>query len=167
MQEWGATARGVEDMGRSTASALGSYFTARSSGLRSTKSFFSTDLSSVSTSQVARQLQEVTHLFASATVVRDASIRDFCEKYLCGSYQTGNAYYELTKPEAIQSYKKVVVENRHSGKRYSGPDGASFAGPAGWRGSACTPRGPRRLPHLRAEYVCQPEAGGGDYGVVL
>lgn len=128
VQEWGATASGVADMVRATSSALGNYFTARSSGLRSTSSFF-TDLSKVSTNQVARQLQEVTHLFASAQVSRDSAIRDFCESHrLCSTYQTGNAYYELTKPEAVQAYKKVVVENRHSGKRYSGPDARHLLG---------------------------------------
>ncbi len=132
VQEWDTTsARGVEAMGRSTASALGSYFTARSSGLRSTRSFFSTDLSHVSTAQVARQLTEVTALFASQYVIRDEAIRDFCDRHFCSAvrgYQTGNAYYELTKPETVQAGKKVVVENRHSGKRYSGPDARHLLG---------------------------------------
>lgn len=132
VQEWDTSARGVETMGRATSSSLSNYFTARTQGLRSTRSFFSTDLSSVSTAQVARQLQEVTHLFASKSVsVRGAllPIRDFCESTgLCTAYQTGHAYYELTKPEAIQAAKKVVVENRHSGKRYSGPDARHLLG---------------------------------------
>jgi len=130
VQEWGATARGMEDMGRSTSAALGNYFAARSSGLRSTKAFF-TDLSKVSTAQVARQLTEVTALFASACVHYDESIRDFCDRNFCSAvkgYQTGNAYYELTKPETVQAAKKVVVENRHSGKRYSGPDARHLLG---------------------------------------
>lgn len=131
IQEWNQTARGVETMGQATASSLGNYFSARSQGLRSTRSFFSTDLSGVSTARVAKTLTEVTHLFVSGIVpIRDngIAIRDFCEGSLVTTYQAGNAYYELTKPEAIQPYKKVVVENVHSGKRYSGPDARTLLG---------------------------------------
>ena len=56
-----------------------------------------------------------------------AQIRDFCESKI-GSYQTGAAYYELTKPEDIQFHKAVVVENIHSGKRYSGPAARNLLG---------------------------------------
>ncbi len=127
IQEWDTTAAGVDVMQRKTSTALSNYFTARTSGMRSTGSFF-TDLAGVSVQQVKQNLDEVTGMFWSTPVTRDSSIRDFCEARLGVTYQTGNAYYELTKPEAVQHHKKVVVEHRVSGKRYSGPDARRLLG---------------------------------------
>ncbi len=129
--EWDQTAKGVETFGKSVSSSLGSYFKARSAGtFKSSKAFFSTDLSAVSTAAIQSALKEVTSSFASAAVNQTENgmqIKDFCIKHWT-TYQAGNGYYELTKPEDIQAAKQVVVENVHSGKRYGGPDARAVLG---------------------------------------
>ncbi len=129
------TDRGVEKMGNVTSSALSGFMAGRSVGVRSTKQFYKVDLSAVSTKAAQDKLVEVTKNFNLLTIekkdvpVKDPriEIRDFCEKRL-GSFQQGDAFYELTKPEDVQAHKDVVVENIYSGKRYGGAEARTLIG---------------------------------------
>jgi hypothetical protein len=138
VQEWDQTAKGVEVMGKQAEAGLRSFFDARAAGKKSVKSFF-TDLSKVSAKQVAKALTEVTGNFKKQAVMKaDCNdvdqhgnkavvIQPFCEKYF-NQYVIGNAFYSLTKTEKVQDHKTVVIEDRKSGKLYSGPDARRMLG---------------------------------------
>ncbi len=50
---------------------------------------------------------------------KDISIRDFVNRTGAG-YKAGKGFYELTKPEDVQSYKEVVLVDRVTGDMFSG-----------------------------------------------
>lgn len=60
--------------------------------------------------------------FQMFTVDRDASIRDFVID-LGLNFTRGCGYYEFTKPEIVQDYKKVVVQDRNTEVFYPDKDG--------------------------------------------
>lgn len=47
-------------------------------------------------------------------------IRDFVEKKIGKTMLIGSAFYQLTKPERLQSHKSICIREKHSGKVYSG-----------------------------------------------
>jgi hypothetical protein len=125
VQPWDTgSQKGLEKAGQSFRSAMDSYMTNRSQGIRQTKSFFKTDMSHVSTGAVASTLMElqVGRDYLIFPVHEDYAIREYIERQGLGrgEYVAGSAYYELTKPETVQSYKKICVRNKHTGKVYSG-----------------------------------------------
>lgn len=128
VQEWDTTSeRGVQEYQRITTQGLDNYFAARKNGKAATRGFF-TDLSNLKRSDVTSHLAEVTDRFVERPVLSDGiAIKEFCT-YNFGNYTTGNAYYELNKPETVQSGKKILVQCRHSGKVYGGPEARQIIG---------------------------------------
>lgn len=57
----------------------------------------------------------------------DRSIKDFVADNGL-EFKTGRGFYEFTKPETIQAYKQVVVEDTATGKLYSGDKARVIAG---------------------------------------
>lgn len=139
VQEWDQTAKGVEEYSRATMAGLDSYFQARSQGKRSVRSFFATDLSGVSTAQVASHLQDLTGKFKKSIVSAQditctdqhgnkcAVIEPFCQKKF-GQYVVRNGYYQLMKVEKVQDHKQIIVEDKSTGRLYGGPEGRNLLG---------------------------------------
>lgn len=105
-----------------TTQSVGSYFTARASGVRSTQTFY-VDASAISGQQVQQNLTDVTSQIDSAYVSRadnGTQIRNFCIKYF-GKFAPGHAYYQLTKREEVQDYKGIAIREKATNKIYAGP----------------------------------------------
>ena len=129
--EWDQTTKGGEEYAKATNAGISNFFAARATGKTSTKGFF-TDLSSVSTREVATNLVEITGEFRKAVVGPGditgsdqhgndtVVIQEFCEKHF-REYEVGRAFYELMKREKIQDHKNIVIEERATGKMYGGP----------------------------------------------
>ncbi len=110
--EWEATERGAQETFSATSKAASSYLVSRSSGLRSSKGFYTTDMAGVSKSDVKSALKAMDDVSGTCKVLsapRDCEIRPFIE--LKGlTYQRGAAFYQLVKTEkAIQDYKKLII----------------------------------------------------------
>lgn len=127
VEEWETTARGVEDYTSSVGSASLSYFGARARGATATKNFFSPDLSKLKTATVKRTLEDVSSSFKRLQVVAEMGIREFYESF-GETYEIGRGFYQLSKPEDVQGYKRIVVEDKVSRKLYSGADARSLIG---------------------------------------
>lgn len=111
---------GVEEMGRVLTNATSSYYLGRSSGMRGTKQLFTLDSSKLDTKKVKKNLQELNHReYDLLPVHNTAKIKDYVESFL-GEYKIGSAYYEMTKPEVVQSGKQLAVQNKLNGKIYVG-----------------------------------------------
>lgn len=138
VQEWDQTQKGVEEYSRATNTGINNFFAARASGKRSVKGFF-TDLSGVSTREIASNLTEVTGAFKKVVVTeRDCTgtdqhgnatvvIQPFCEAKF-REYVVGNAFYELMKREKVQDHKEFVIEDRTNGKMFGGPQARQLLG---------------------------------------
>jgi len=117
--EWEQTKQGFEKATQRTKEAVTRFYAARASGQRRTTSFYS-DLSQVSVKEVERELVEITKQVSFWSVRKNSSVRDFVEDHIGGGMIIGAAFYQLTKPEKLQSYKLICIRNKATGEVFSG-----------------------------------------------
>lgn len=130
--EWDQTERGVETAMVTTRSAFQNFYKARSAGATSTKDFFTTDLSKVSTRTVKSKLIDISDEVDIWNVTDNndgTQIRDFVERKLRKTMKKGAAFYQLTKPEKeVQDYKQIVIRDKKSKAVYSGVEARNILG---------------------------------------
>ncbi len=118
--EWDQTERGVEVASVATATAMSSYFSNRSMGVRSTTRFYA-DLSDLTTTEVKQVLDNISSKVTSFFVQPNQdgmAIRPFMEAYV--PFKTGTAFYQLTKTEKVQESKQICLRDRTTGAIYTG-----------------------------------------------
>jgi cupin superfamily acireductone dioxygenase involved in methionine salvage len=121
VSEWEATSAGMAKAAASVNQGLHSYYATRASGLKSTKSFFTTDLSKVTTTQVQRNLNDIRNNVYVWNVDGECEVRTFVEGRGY-TYEKGRAFYQLTKEEIVQGYKQILLIEKGKGAVYSGDD---------------------------------------------
>lgn len=129
IQVWSTTRDGVREVGEVLKKSTNQFMQARTTGVRGTKSLFNLDASNLSASTVQSTLQELkANEFEVLPVRKDSVIKDFVESWTKESYRLGSAYYMLGKPESIQAYKQICVQNKRNGKVYSGNQARQLLG---------------------------------------
>jgi hypothetical protein len=122
VREWETTSAGMSQAATAVSAGVASFYQARTLGKTSTRGFFVTDLSKVDTTQVQRQLTDLRDKVKIWTVDKgEVEIRTFVESHNL-PYVKGNAYYQLTKDEKVQSYKNVLLVEKGKGAVYGGAD---------------------------------------------
>ena len=126
IQRWETTAAGMAKSTAQTTQAMSNYFTARSSGLKSSSVFYA-DAAQVNVSALVDISNKVS-LYVVDPAKSGIEIRDFIltkrQVYLKGS-----AFYQLTKTEPrVQHDKLIVIRDRATGKVYSGSDARKMIG---------------------------------------
>jgi hypothetical protein len=122
---WDATTDDGVSAGVSVMSAATqSYMTSRATGVRGTKTLFAGGEAQVNAqARAAAGLKALPREKYTLLPVDNAAdpleIRPFVE-HSVGTYVTGRAFYELTKPEKIQPQKQLAVRDRKSGRVYTG-----------------------------------------------
>lgn len=120
---WDATsAHGVAEAGKTIRAATDTFMVNRSSGIRGTRTMFSTGAEALNVQTVkAAGVQMLTPGTYSVHLVNEvASIRDFVDAGLGVRFQLGKAFYQLSKLETIQPQKMIAVRNKKTGHVYSG-----------------------------------------------
>jgi hypothetical protein len=125
--EWDQTEAGLRDSTRMSASALGTYYAGRTKGIHSTSTFYA-NMDNVSPTTLKRNLVDISGDIQVWHVKRDATIRDFVEAHNNGIFQTGHAFYQLTKSVKVQPYKKMIVLDKMSMLYYGGEDARRILG---------------------------------------
>lgn len=121
IQIWSATVGGVEKAGETIKTATDNFMAARAKGLRSTKNLFDLDISKLDSTTVASNLTQLAaNQYVLIPVHTDSVIKPLVESWTKAEYVKGSAYYLLTKPETVQSYKQICIQDKVSGKVYSG-----------------------------------------------
>lgn len=120
---------GVAEIGDTVRAATDRYMTGRATGVRSTKTLFSTDATAVNATTISqvglKPMARGTYMLVP--VPSDSVIKQFTED--CGyQYQVGRGFYQLMKTETIQTSKDVVVVSKRDSKVYSGPDARMLIG---------------------------------------
>lgn len=128
-----ADAQGMLDVGRKLTDVTTSYMTARSQGVRGTKSLFvqaPTDAAHVNAKTVAKTCKPMDRSSYSLHDVKQRQqIGDFVNDTLkMGPYYVGKGFYQFMKPETIQGDKAIVVVNKHTGQAYEGVNARSLIG---------------------------------------
>lgn len=122
IMEWEQTEKELVQSTQATVSAVKSYFASRSQGVTRSSSFFTADLSNVTRSEISSTMADVTNTMDYVWVDKSwdgRQIRDFCQDQF-GSYSTGRAYYQLTKPEKVQDNKRFCIRDDVTKKIYEG-----------------------------------------------
>jgi hypothetical protein len=128
VKEWDATAQGAAIASAAVSSGISAYYGARSVGLRSTKGFFTTDLSGVSAATVKKKLDDVRSKVIIGDVNRSTNIRDYVESAFGVPYSLGRAYYQLMKDEKVQHHKLFILRERATGVMYAGAEARQLLG---------------------------------------
>ncbi len=125
---WAATKEGTKKAGESISRGISRYYSSRARGERSVREFFRADLSAVK----KKDLTKLEDLSGEAKVLPvttgEVEIKTFCEEKLRAPYIKGAAFYELSKPETVQSYKKIAIKERNGKKIYGGDDARHLLG---------------------------------------
>lgn len=126
IQRWETTAAGMAKSTVQTTQAMSNYFTARSSGLKSSSVFYA-DAGQVNV-QALVDISNKVSLYVVPPQDTGIEIRDFVLTKRM-QYLKGAAFYQLTKTEArVQPTKLIVVRDRTNGKIYSGKDARKMIG---------------------------------------
>lgn len=124
---WDATsAKGLNDSFTTIRTATDNFMAARASGVRGTRSVFSTGADAVNKQTVKKSLQPVTGV-EKFDVGTDCRIDDFCRNKV-GYYNAGMAYYQLSKSETIQANKAIMVVDKRNGRVYGGAQARDLIG---------------------------------------
>ena len=123
IDKWDATEKGIEEVGQKFSAITRNMFTSRQKGVRSSQTVFS-DLLQVNQSNVSQVLSEVPKSQYEIVInedVKAVEIMDLVESKMPRVvYHKGMAFYELVKNEHIQPKKEIVIQNKKTGKVYSG-----------------------------------------------
>jgi hypothetical protein len=127
---WDAnSAKGVSEAGDRVRAATDSYMQARATGVRSTRSLFSTGADAVNVQTIAQAgLAPLARGgYILVPVPTDGRIDEFTKQ--CGhTYQVGRGFYQLMKREEIQASKDIIVVGKKDHKVYSGRDARQMVG---------------------------------------
>ncbi len=94
---------------------LTNYMATRGAGGQSVKSFYApvdVDLHAVKPSEIKRQCDDVTANFKAYPVEKEVEIKPFYEAKTGREYQAGEAFFQLSKVEKVQSHKNIVVNKK-------------------------------------------------------
>lgn len=129
VREWEQTEKGTRELATSGSLGMTNYFVSKSRGFKAVDDFYvQTDLSNLRPSQVKRQLTNVSDKFGIFSVARESRIDDFVEQKTKRVYNKGDAFYQLTKTELVQSYKEILVFDKTSTAIYTGEEARDLIG---------------------------------------
>lgn len=120
IREWEASARGLESATQKTNSSYKQFFAARAQGVRSTRSFYTTDLSNLKKTDLNILLNDVRQQYHKWTVDKECQVSDFVGHKTGRPYVPGSTFYQLTKPEDLLPDREVLVQDRLDGSVYAG-----------------------------------------------
>lgn len=127
---WDAnSAKGVSEAGDRVRTATDNYMQNRATGVRSTRTLFSTSADAVNTVTITQAgLKPMAKgSYVLVPVPTDSRIDEFTRQ--CGhNYQIGRGFYQLMKREEIQATKDIVVVGKKDHKVYSGQDARQIVG---------------------------------------
>lgn len=124
---WTTSAAGLEDVGNTMREATDSFMQARATGVRSTKTLFKLGVKATAT-EIKRNLKALQPSdYTILNVRKDVPIKEFIESWRL-TFKVGANYYELMKPEVVQAYKQVLVQEKMTGTIYGGVEGRRLLG---------------------------------------
>lgn len=120
--------QGVEGISQTIQQSTETFLVNRSKGIRGTKNLFQVDVN-FSSKEVKTKLTELKpDQYNIFPVHAKSVIKPFVESWTKETYRPGSAYYMLTKPEKIQNYKQICVQDKRNGKVYTGTNARNLLG---------------------------------------
>jgi hypothetical protein len=129
--EWDQTERGVQASSQANDQAFADFYTARTTGTKSTRTFY-TSVANITEADVKKlgDISGEVQLFPVSAREEGSQIRDFVENRLSGTAMLkGAAFYQLVKTEdKIQDYKLIAIRDKESGQIFCGPEARDLIG---------------------------------------
>lgn len=130
--EWDQTESGVKASTETNKEAFTKYFSDRTMGLKSTRSFYA-DLSSLTKEEVKQNLVNIAGQVSLVHNTQEKTIQEFADLHFSSLYGTpylkGMAYYQLVKTERkVQPSKSIVIRDKMTGEYYSGASARQLIG---------------------------------------
>jgi uncharacterized protein YegL len=133
IQIWNVSSEGLEEAGDTLVQSTNTYLTTRSTSGGATKQFnglFNLNQSTLTAKTVKSKLDELTpkdyELFPVHSKVQ---IKTFWESWHKGeTYRIGSGYYQFMKVEHIQPHKNVLIQEKTTGKVFTGPEVRAILG---------------------------------------
>lgn len=117
IKEWDQTAKGIQEASSQLDQAVQTFTADRSAGKKSTRTFFA-DATKISYGDL-NALSNVMQHVKSLAVGAEARIDEFVAAQGM-TFETGRGYYQLTKTEKLQPYKKCMFRKRGERSVYAG-----------------------------------------------
>jgi len=126
---WDASsAAGFAEAGNTIRRATDNWMQNRAKGVRGSSNLFQMDVSKLNNNTVQSNLRRLNlNQYDLFNVLQDDVIRPFVEART-GSYRTGSAYYQITKPETIQANKSICIRDRNNGTVFTGQEARQLLG---------------------------------------
>lgn len=125
---WDTAGKGIEEIGKQISQTTSAYMTARSTGTRGSKNLFTLN-TAVSKSDVMTSLPRLHPGQYRTREVSDAGpIAPFVEAWTHRAYKSGEAFYQLTKPEKVQPGKAVALLDKKTKAVFTGADARKLLG---------------------------------------
>ena len=127
---WDASsAKGLADSFSTIRTATDNFMAARATGVRGTRSVFSTGTDVLNKKTVTGTLKQIpAGNYSIHNVQIKSRIDEFVKNVLGLNYSVGMGYYQLTKTETIQPQKNVIVREKATGKVYGGAEARNLIG---------------------------------------
>lgn len=129
IQIWNTSSKGMSEAGNVIKSSTDTFMQNRARGIRGTKNLFTLDTSALNKTKVTRELEQLkTNEYELLPVHKESVIQPFVESWTRKPYVKGSCYYQLTKAEKVQNYKQVCLQEKTTGKVYSGTNARDLLG---------------------------------------
>lgn len=129
------SAQGIAEAGETIRQTTESFMQARTRGVRGSRNLFNLNVDTLSKTAVAGNLKELhrgqyrVYKGTGRTVVDGKTpIADFVEAETGRPYKSGEAYYQLTKPEKIQAGKSIALRDIKKHSIYVGDHARTLLG---------------------------------------
>lgn len=120
IMEWEGTKEGVERMDNSLQMGTQSFYKGVTRGMTTTQSYFTPALDTLTKTVVKSELDDVTKEYTQLAVGSlPQTVSDFISKNGF-RFTVGCCYYQLTKKEEVQDFKRLILRDKSNGKLYTG-----------------------------------------------
>jgi hypothetical protein len=123
---WDNTVAGAAEAFTRTAVSFDSFYNARSTGQKSTKSFYTTDLSSLKKADLSK-MTDLSGRFKKWTVDREVDITAFVESKGV-KFVIGAGYYQFTKKEKLREGRTLVIREKGTNRIFGGKEARAILG---------------------------------------
>jgi hypothetical protein len=121
IQIWDTNKEGIAKAGDNIKIATEMFLNNRVKGISGTQNLFKIDMSAVTEAEVQQNLNEIDSATYNIYVAADnISIKEFVETSTGQKLNTVKPFYQLSKKELIQKYKRVYIRDKNNGKVYGG-----------------------------------------------
>lgn len=129
IQIWETSQTGLKEAWTKVKVATDNFMDARAKGVRGSKNLFQLDTLSLSKKAVTSALNKLSlTAYSLLPITKAEAIKEFVERWTATPYRPGSGYYILTKPEKIQGYKQICIQDKMTGAVYSGSEARQMLG---------------------------------------